>query len=405
MIILVLNSGSSSVKYQLWDTNRGGVVAKGLVSRIGIEKPKLEHFVNGKTYITEPTGRINHQDAIELALNALVSEDYGVIGSVEEIEAVGHRVVHGGEKFSSSVIIDDDVLDAIKECIPLAPLHNPPNLKGIEACKSILKDIPQVAVFDTAFHQTMDAFAFMYAIPYKFYEKYRIRRYGFHGTSHYYVAMRSAEILGKPIEKLRIITAHLGNGASITAVKFGKSIDTSMGFTPLEGLVMGTRCGDIDPAVVTFLQQHELMSPEDVDNLLNKKSGLLGISEHSNDLRDVIEKMKDGSEKAKLALEIYCYRIKKYIGAYAAAMGGFDVLVFTAGVGENSALIRQKATHELEFLGIKIDNEKNEKAKAIEMDISAGDASVRTLVIPTNEEFVIAKETERLVKERQNLSR
>jgi len=398
MIILILNSGSSSVKYQLWNTKKGGVQAKGLVSRIGIDKPLLEHSAGEKKYEHSPSDKIDHNQAVKLALDALVHPDYGVMKRIDEIEAIGHRVVHGGEAFAESAIIDSAVVDAIRKCIPLAPLHNPPNLIGIEACTAILPKTPQVAVFDTAFHQTMPEVAYTYALPYEYYEKYKVRRYGFHGTSHYYVAYRAAEILGKPIEKLKIITAHLGNGASITAVSEGKSVDTSMGLTPLEGLVMGTRCGDIDPAIVMFIMELESKSAKDLDNLMNKKSGLLGISGTTNDLRDVIKASETGNKRAKLALDVYTYRIRKYVGAYAAAMGGLDAVVFTAGVGENSSIIRKMILDKLEFMGIKIDDSKNKRAVGKEMDISTSDASVRTLVIPTNEELVIAMETERLVK-------
>ncbi len=397
MVILILNSGSSSVKYQLWDTKGDGMLAKGLVSRIGIDKPKLEHKTNDKKYEYFPDGKIDHNDAVKLALDALVDTEHGVIENIGQIDAIGHRVVHGGEKFAESALITDDVIDAIKECIPLAPLHNPPNLMGIEACRKLMPNIPQVAVFDTAFHQTMEPHAYMYALPYELYENNKIRRYGFHGTSHYYVSNKAAEFLGKPIEELRIITAHLGNGASMTAVKHGKSVDTSMGFTPLEGLVMGTRTGDMDPAIVIFVMEHMNMTPAAANNFFNKKSGLLGISGKSNDVRDILEASENGDVKAKLALEVYTYRIKKYIGAYSAAMGGLDVLVFTAGAGENSPFIRRKSTEGLEFIGIKIDDTKNESAIGKIMDISTDDASVRTLVIPTNEELVIASETERIV--------
>jgi len=398
MIVLVLNSGSSSVKYQLWDMKINSMRARGLVSRIGIDNPLLEHRTNNHNIKIKPEGKITHADAIKLALDALVHPEYGVIKSISQIDAVGHRVVHGGEKFSESALINSKVKEAIRECIELAPLHNPPNLLGIEACEKILPGVPQVAVFDTAFHQTMEPVAYIYPIPYEYYEKYRIRRYGFHGTSHYYVSHRAAEILGKPITKLRIITLHLGNGASVTAVKFGKSVDTSMGFTPLEGLAMGTRCGDIDPAIVMFLMEKQNLSLEQINNILNKKSGLLGVSGVSNDLRDILEAASKGNERAKLAFEIYCYRVKKYIGAYAAAMGGVDAIVFTAGAGENSPEVREKSVEGLEFLGIKIDKDKNNAAIGIEKDISTEDARVRTLVIPTNEELVIALETERIVR-------
>ncbi len=398
MIILILNSGSSSVKYQLWDTAGEGMLAKGLVSRIGIDNPLLTHTARGKKYEYSPPEKIDHEQAIKLALDALVHPEHGVIESIDQIEAVGHRVVHGGEEFAESALITDEVISAIEKCIPLAPLHNPPNLMGIRACRQLMPDVPQVAVFDTAFHQTMEPYAFMYALPYELYEKYKIRRYGFHGTSHYYVAHQAAEMVGKPIEQLRIITAHLGNGASMAAVKFGKSVDTSMGFTPLEGLVMGTRTGDMDPAIVMFVMKELGLSPDEANNYFNKKCGLLGLSGRSNDLRDVLAGAQEGDRRCQLALDVYTYRIKKYIGAYAASMGGLDVLVFTAGVGENSPFVRAKATEGLEFLGIKIDPDKNEQAVGKRMDISAEGASVRTLVIPTNEELVIATETERIVK-------
>ena len=397
MIILILNSGSSSVKYQLWDTENGGMKAKGLVSRIGIEGPMLEHYVGGKKYKFTPNETIDHKKGIELALNALVDSEYGVLENIDSIDAVGHRVVHGGEAFAKSALIDDEVIKAIRDCIPLAPLHNPPNLIGIEACKEILKNVPQVAVFDTAFHQTMEPYAYIYAIPYEMYEKYRIRRYGFHGTSHYYVANRAAKMLGQPIEKLKIITAHLGNGASIAAVDGGKSVDTSMGFTPLEGLVMGTRCGDIDPAVVLFIIKQTELSPQETDNLLNKKSGLRGISGVSSDFRDILEAADSGNERAKLARDVYVYRIRKYIGAYIAAMGGADAVVFTAGAGENSPILRKMVLEKLKFFGLEIDGEKNEAAVGVEADISSESAKIKTLVIPTNEELVIAQETERIV--------
>ncbi|MCD6531946.1 acetate kinase [bacterium] len=399
MIILILNSGSSSVKYQLWDTGGEGMLAKGLVSRIGIDNPLLTHTARGKKYEFHPEGIIDHNTAVKLALDALVHPEHGVIESVDQIEAVGHRVVHGGEEFAESALITDEVIAAIERCIPLAPLHNPPNLMGIKACLKLMPGVPQVAVFDTAFHQTMEPHAYMYALPYELYEKYKIRRYGFHGTSHYYVAHQAAEMVGKPIEELRIITAHLGNGASMTAVKFGKSVDTSMGFTPLEGLVMGTRTGDMDPAIVMFVMKELGLSPDEANDYFNKKCGLMGLSGRSNDLRDVLEGAESGDPRCRLALDVYSYRIKKYIGAYAAAMGGVDVLVFTAGVGENSSYIRQRSTEGLAFLGIKIDPAKNEQAVGTKMDISAPDATVRTFVIPTNEELVIATETERLVKQ------
>ena len=399
MKILVLNSGSSSVKYQLWDMESREVLAKGLISRIGIEGPLLEHRRNGEDKITiKPDGVIDHTKAIGLALKAITNPDYGVIEKIDEIDAVGHRVVHGGEEFSGSTILTDEAIAALERCIPLAPLHNPPNLKGIEACSIGLPGVPQVGVFDTAFHHTIPKYSYLYGLPMELYDKYKIRRYGFHGTSHYYVAHKAAELLGKPIEELKMITAHLGNGASITAVDHGESVDTSMGFTPLEGLIMGTRSGDMDPYVPLFIQQKENLNAEETSTLLNKKSGLFGITGKYTDMRDVLEAEKEGDENAALAIEMYCYRIKKYIGAYAAAMGGLDVVVFTAGVGENSDEIREKVVKGLEFLGIEIDAKLNFDAWGKLMDISTPNAKVRTVVVPTDEEYVIANETQRLVE-------
>ncbi len=310
---------------------------------------------------------------------------------------MGHRIVHGGEKFKESMVIDDDVMKVINECVELAPLHNPSNITGIEACKHIMPDVPMVAVFDTAFHQTMPRYAYIYALPYEIYEKYKLRKYGFHGTSHKYVAERAAKMLGKPIESLKLITCHLGNGASICAVKYGKSVETSMGFTPLQGLCMGTRSGTIDPAVITFLMDKEKMTVKDVSDFLNKKSGVLGISGVSSDFRDIEEAANNGDDRAKLALDIFCYRVKRFIGDYAAVMNGVDAVVFTAGIGENNPYVRREILTDMDFFGIKIDEEKN-KVRGKEMDISTPDATVRTLVIPTNEELEIARETVKLVK-------
>ncbi|RKZ33653.1 acetate kinase [bacterium] len=383
----------------MWDTESEGLLAKGLFSRIGIDNPQLEHETERKKYCEHyPHEKIDHQKAIKYILDILVRPSYGVIDSVKDIESVGHRVVHGGEKLFESILITDEVLEGIRECIQLAPLHNPANIMGIEACKKLLPDVPQVAVFDTAFHHTIEPYAYIYALPYELYEQYKVRRYGFHGTSHHYVANKSAELLGKSIDNLKIITLHLGNGASMTAVKNGKSVDTSMGFTPLEGLVMGTRTGDMDPALVMFLMKKLNLSPDKINDYLNKNCGLLGISGVSNDLRDILEKAEEGDYRSKLALDIYTYRIRKYIGSYAAALGGLDVLVFTAGVGENSPIIREKSTEGLEFLGVKIDPAKNKSAIGKAMDISDDGSTVRTLIIPTNEELVIASETERIVK-------
>lgn len=392
MKILVVNAGSSSLKYQLINVASKEVMAKGLCDRIGIDGSYLKHTKTGNDPVVRELTMPDHKAAIKEVINALLDKEYGVISEVSEIDAVGHRVVHGGEKFRESVIIDEKVMQTLNECIELAPLHNPPNIVGIEACRNILPDTPMVAVFDTAFHQTMPKQSYFYAIPYDMYEKYGIRKYGFHGTSHKYVANRAAEMLGKPIEELKIITCHLGNGASICAVKNGKSFDTSMGFTPLDGLPMGTRSGSIDPAIVTFIMDKENMTGSEVNDYLNKKSGVLGISGVSSDFRDIEAAMNEGNERAALAIDLFCYRVKKYIGEYAAAMGGVDAVVFTAGIGENNPLVREKAVTGLEFLGIEVDLEKN-KIKGQELDISKPGAKVKTLIIPTNEELAIARET------------
>ncbi|MBR0222447.1 MAG: acetate kinase [Synergistaceae bacterium] len=395
MKILVINCGSSSLKYQLFDMDNESVLAKGLVERIGIEGSQIKHTKTGMDAVVHITPIPDHKVAIKLVLDALLDKNHGVLKSLDELSAVGHRVVHGAEEFATSVKIDAKVMEALKRCIPLAPLHNPANIMGIEAVTEALPNIPQVGVFDTAFHQTMPPHAFIYGVPYKYYEQYKIRRYGFHGTSHKFVSQRAAEMLGQPIEKLKIVTCHLGNGSSITAVDGGKSIDTSMGFTPLAGVLMGTRSGDVDPALLPFIAKAENLNLDEVDALLNKKSGLLGISELSSDLRDVESAAEKGDAHAKLAEEVLTYGVKKFIGAYAAAMGGIDVLVFTAGVGENSASTRAAVCKGLEFLGIKIDPAKNDM-RGKEMDISADGSKVRVLVIPTNEELMIARDTKRL---------
>lgn len=395
MKILVINAGSSSLKYQFIDIDTKQVLAKGLCERIGIDG-KLTQKVSGRDNFVREDAMKDHSDAIRMVIEALTDKEVGVISDMKEIDAVGHRVVHGGEIFSGSVMIDDAVMDALKLCVPLAPLHNPANIIGIEACAKIMPDVPQVGVFDTAFHQTMPQKAYMYALPYEMYEKHKIRRYGFHGTSHKYVSGRAAEILGKNPEDLKIITLHLGNGSSITAVDGGKSVDTSMGFTPLAGVTMGTRCGDIDPAIVTFLMENEGLDAKGVDALMNKQSGVFGISGLSSDFRD-LEAAMDTDPKAKLALDMFAYSVKRYVGAYAAAMGGVDAIVFTAGIGENTALMRAAITEGLEFMGIKIDPELN-KVRGEERDISAADATVKTLVIPTDEEMMIAMDTARLAK-------
>lgn len=397
MKILVINTGSSSLKYQLIDTLNETVLAKGNCDRIGIEDSFIKHTKMGSDAIVIEKDMANHKVAIQQVLNVLTDKEIGVISEMSEIAAVGHRVVHGGEKFHESVIIDDEVMTALRACIELAPLHNPPNIIGIEACKEVMPNTPMVAVFDTAFHQTMPKHAYLYALPYEIYEKYGVRKYGFHGTSHKYVANRAAEILGKPIEELKMITCHLGNGASVCAVKNGKSIETSMGFTPLAGLAMGTRCGTIDPAVISYLMSKEKMSVKDINDYLNKKSGVLGISGVSSDFRDIEAAANEGNERAALAIEIFCYRVKKYIGEYAAVMDGIDVIVFTAGIGENNPLVRRKILTGLDYMGIDIDWDKNE-VKGKETNISAPTSKITTLVIPTNEELAIARETFKLLK-------
>jgi len=399
MKILVLNCGSSSVKYQLIDIDKSYVLAKGMVSRIGMSESVLVHKPHDRPEITISGEILDHIMAVEHVIAILLSPNHGVIKDKSEISAVGHRVVHGGEKFPDSALIDKDVMQVLRSCIELAPLHNPHNIRGINACLRILPGVPQVAVFDTAFHQKMPPFAYIYGIPYVLYKKYGIRRYGFHGTSHFYVSRRAARMLRRPIEELKIITAHLGNGASMSAVKGGISVDTSMGFTPLEGLLMGTRSGDLDPAIILHVMAQEELSLNEANTLLNKHSGLQGISGISGDMRDVIAESQRGNRSALLALEIYCYRIRKYIGAYAAAMGGLDALVFTAGVGENSPAVRRKCCENLEFLGIQIDDEKNEEIKGIEAEISTDDSPVKVFCIPTNEELVIALDTKRVIEE------
>lgn len=397
MLILVINSGSSSIKYQLINMKNEEVISKGLIERIGIEGSRMKHKKNDEQFLIE-RDIPNHETGLSILLEVLQDEKMGVIKDLSDIKAVGHRVVHGGEKFASSVRIDEKVLAAIEENVNLAPLHNPPNIAGIKAAMKLLPGVPQVAVFDTAFHQTIPKVAYLYAIPYEYYEKYRIRRYGFHGTSHRYVSKRAAEILGKDYNELKIITCHLGNGASIAAVKNGKSIDTSMGFTPLEGLVMGTRSGDIDPAIVTYLQEVENLSTQEIYDILNKKSGVLGLSGISSDMREIENGAIEGDPVARLTLDIYEYRIAKYIGAYTAAMNGVDAIVFTAGVGENSPILREEICEKyLGYLGVRIDKEKND-SKGKEVIISTKDSKVAVLVVPTNEELVIARDTKEIVE-------
>ena len=398
MKILVVNSGSSSIKYQLFDMTDESVLAKGLVERIGIPNSIINHYPSGQEPVITHQDIPNHKVGIKLVMDALLHPEYGVIKDVSEISAVGHRVVHAREKFSGSILLTDKVMDALRECIELAPLQNPPNILGIEVCKELMPGISQVGVFDTAFHQTIPECAFLYGIPYKFYKKYKIRRYGFHGTSHKFVAQRAAEILEKPLEELKIITCHLGNGSSITAVKNGISIDTSLGFGTVAGIVMGTRCGDVDPAVIPFLMDKEKLSTEEINKIIYKESGLLGLSEGiSSDNRDLGKKAKRGDERAIRALSILDYGIKKYIGAYAAAMGGVDVVVFTAGIGENAWKLRRGACEGLEFLGIKIDPEKNNSSSK-ETIISEDGSKVKVMVILTNEEWMIAKDTMEIIE-------
>ncbi|MBR0089460.1 MAG: acetate kinase [Clostridia bacterium] len=397
MKILVINAGSSSLKYQLIDMDNEAVLAKGLCERIGIDGSNLQHTNVGKdtkTKIEKPMK--DHGDAIQMVIDALVDGEIGVISSMDEIGAVGHRVVHGAEEFADSCVITEAVMKALEKCVPLAPLYNPPNIIGIEACKKIMPNTPMVGVFDTAFHQTMPSKAFMYALPYEYYENDRIRKYGFHGTSHKYVSQKAAEFLGKDAKDLKIVTCHLGNGSSISAVDGGKCVDTSMGFTPLDGVPMGTRTGSMDPAVVTYLINQKGLDAKAVDNLMNKQSGVQGVSGVSSDFRDLSAAAEKGNERAKLALDMFAYQVKKYVGAYAAAMGGLDAVVFTAGVGENDADTRAAVVDGLEFLGVKIDADKNNTRGTV--DISAADAKVKTLVIPTNEELMIAIDTKRLVE-------
>lgn len=396
MKILVLNCGSSSLKYQLFDMERQEVMAKGLVERIGIDGSRIKHNKTGSEPVVKNATIPHHKEAIKLVLNELVEGKCSVLENLDELGAIGHRVVHAGEKFASSVLITKEVIDALEECVPLAPLHNPANLQGIEAMMDVLPEIPQVGVFDTAFHQTMPDHAYIYGVPYHYYEKYRVRRYGFHGTSHFYVANRTADILGKPVEDLKIVTCHLGNGSSITAVDGGISVDTSMGFTPSPGVIMGTRCGDIDPLLLNFICEEEGIDYKTIGHILNKESGILGLSGISSDLRDVEEAAEQGNYRAELAQKVLYHGIRKYIGAYAAAMGGLDAVVFTAGIGENSAHAREKVCEGLEFLGIDIDPAKN-NVRGEERVISSDNSRVKVLIVPTNEELVIARDTEKIV--------
>ena len=397
MKVLVINCGSSSLKYQLIDSEREEVLAKGLCERIGIDGSNIAHQPAGGEKVKEEAAMPDHTAAVKLVISKLTDEKVGVIRSLTEIDAVGHRMVHGGENFSGSVIINEEVIKAIEDCNDLAPLHNPANLIGVRSCQAIMPGVPMVAVFDTAFHQTMPEKAYLYGLPYEYYEKYKVRRYGFHGTSHSYVSKRTAEILGRPYDSLKTVVCHLGNGSSISAVLNGKSVDTSMGLTPLEGLVMGTRSGDVDPGALQFIMHKENMDIDQMLNVLNKKSGVYGMSGVSSDFRDVENAANDGNKKAEVALESFAYRVAKYVGAYAAAMSGVDAIAFTAGVGENDKITRKKVCEYLGFLGIEIDDEANSK-RGQEIVISTPDSKVSVLVIPTNEELAIARETLALVK-------
>ena len=397
MNILVINCGSSSLKYQLIDSESEKVLAKGLCERIGIDGSAITHQPADGDKVTTKVAMPDHTEAVKYVIEKLTDPVVGVVKSLDEIGAVGHRIVHGGEKFASSVVIDDEVLKAVEECNDLAPLHNPANLIGINSCKKIMPGVPMVAVFDTAFHQTMPKKAYLYGLPYEYYENYKIRRYGFHGTSHDFVSNRVAEILGKKREDLKIIVCHLGNGASVSAVKNGQCVDTSMGLTPLEGLIMGTRSGDLDPAIISFIAQKEKLSAEEVINICNKKSGVLGLSDGlSSDFRDLGNAAEEGNEKAKTALETWSYRVAKYVGAYVAAMNGVDVIAFTAGVGENNFMAREMICEYLGYLGVTIDKEAN-KIRGEEITISTPDSKTTVMVVPTNEELAIARETVRLV--------
>jgi len=397
MNILVINCGSSSLKFQLIDSESEKVIAKGLCERIGIDGSSITYSPAGGEKITTQSPMPDHTAAIKLVLDALTDPETGVVKSLSEIGAVGHRVVHGGEKFASSVIINDEVIKAIEECNELAPLHNPANLIGIAACKELMPETPMVGVFDTAFHQTMPEEAYMYGLPYEYYQKYKVRRYGFHGTSHSYVSKRAAEVLGVKYEDLKVIVCHLGNGASVSAVKNGRCVDTSMGLTPLEGLIMGTRSGDIDPAIIEFICHKEGKTVDEVMNVLNKKSGVLGLSENlSSDFRDLEAAYRKGEENAIRTIKAFCYRVAKYIGAYTAAMNGVDAVCFTAGVGENSPFVRSIVCEYLGYLGIALDEEQNAK-RGEDLIISTADSKTKVLAIPTNEELAIARETVALV--------
>jgi len=399
MKILVINAGSSSLKYQLFNMDDGFVLAKGLCERIGVGG-KITHKKAGAEEYSAEYDMPSHNEAISLVLELLVSQEHGVVKSICEIDAVGHRIAHGGEKLKKSCIIEDEELNYLEEIVPINPLHGPPAIKGIRACKALMKETVQVGVFDTSYYSEIEDFRYIYAVPYEYYEKYKLRRYGFHGTSHRFVAARAAEMLGKPIESLKIVTCHLGNGSSITATLNGKAIDTSMGFTPQEGVPMGTRSGTIDPTVIPYIMKAEKLSPSEMEDVLNRKSGLLGVSGISSDCRDIFAAADKGDSRARLSLKMLANSIKKYIGSYVAELNGIDALVFTAGIGENDSNMRSMVCRDMDFFGIKIDEDKNKNLKrGNSVDISSEDAAVRTLVIPTNEEYMIALDTAKLCKE------
>ncbi|MBB6690219.1 acetate kinase [Cohnella xylanilytica] len=400
MNVLVINAGSSSLKYQLYDMNNESVLAKGRVERIGMESSILTHEVEGQAEVREVSEILEHTTAVRKVLDMLTHRKFGVLRNIEDIQAVGHRIVHGGESFRESVLIDDEVKLEIRKLFDLAPLHNPAHMMGITAVEANLPGVPQAVVFDTAFHQSMPPSSYLYAIPTVLYRKHKIRRYGFHGTSHDYVSKQAAEFLGRPLDSLKIVSCHIGNGASCTAILNGKSYDTSMGMTPLEGLMMGTRSGDLDPAIVPYTINKEDLTLNEVNSMLNKHSGLMAVSGISSDMREVVQAMEEGSDSARLAFEMYAYRIRKYVGAYAAAMNGIDVLLFTAGVGENSAVLRKRVCEGLTFLGIDLDENRNEVRSGETRRISADRSRVEVLVVPTNEELLIARDTYRLARNR-----
>ena len=398
MKVLVVNAGSSSLKYQLFDTATSAVLAKGLCERIGIDGSRIVHKTVGKDEYVKETPLKDHAAATQLVVDTMLDSTVGCLTSVSEIEAIGHRVVHGGAYFTESVLVNDEVMEILDKCVSYAPLHTPAHIMGIKGCKSIMPNVPEVLVFDTAFHQTMSKEVYMYGISYDMYEKYQIRRYGAHGTSHRYVSAEMIKLLGGKAEGTKIVTCHIGNGSSITAVKDGKCFDTSMGFTPLDGIMMGTRCGAIDPAIVPYVMEKENLTPKEAESYFNKKCGFLGISGISSDSRDIEKAMKEGNDRAKLAYDMLCYQIKKYIGSYSAAMGGLDAIVFTAGIGEHAPYIRQKALEGLEYLGVKLDNERNTFGhSSVPVELSADDSRVKVFMIPTNEELVIAQDTEAIV--------